>query len=569
MANFFGFSSWSQRRAALRQAGMATGTAVQDPAHVGDIQGAFGTVRASDLDRSPSWPRRLRYLLAIMGPGLIVMVGDNDAGGVATYAQAGQDYGTRLLWVLAFLIPVLIVNQEMVVRLGAVTGVGHARLIHERFGRFWAAFSIGDLVLVNGLTIVTEFIGVALAGSYFGIPRWISVAGAAAVLVTFTVTGSFRRWERWMYVLIAVNVVMLPLIFLTHPRPAQMAHNFVVPGFPGGLNSGVLLLVIAIIGTTVAPWQLFFQQSNVVDKRITPRWIGYERVDTVIGSFVVVIGAAALIGIAAFGLGGTAAHGHFTDAGAVATGLGHAVGHHAGGLFALVLLDASLIGAAAVTLATSYALGDIAGARHSLHRGIKDAPVFYGCYAFFLAAAATVVLIPGAPLGLITEGVQALAGVLLPSAAVFLVLLCNDKDVLGPWVNRRWLNAVAGVIIGVLVLLSLVLVAATLFPRLSGGQLAALVLGGAAAGVAGTGAWAMARWRSARRAGLPDDPEEELDTGVVLQAERLTWRMPPLPELPRPRWSPGRRAGMLALRAYLVVAVALVIVKIVELSVAH
>jgi Mn2+/Fe2+ NRAMP family transporter len=569
MANFFGFSSWSQRRAALRQAGLATGTAVQDPAHVGDIQGAFGTVRVSDLDRSPSWPRRLRYLLAIMGPGLIVMVGDNDAGGVATYAQAGQDYGTRLLWVLAFLIPVLIVNQEMVVRLGAVTGVGHARLIHERFGRFWAAFSIGDLVLVNGLTIVTEFIGVALAGSYFGIPRWISVAGAAAVLVTFTVTGSFRRWERWMYVLIAVNVIMLPLIFLTHPRPAQMAHNFVVPGFPGGLNAGVLLLVIAIIGTTVAPWQLFFQQSNVVDKRITPRWIVYERVDTVIGSFVVVIGAAALIGIVAFGLGGTAAHGHFTDAGAVATGLGRAVGHHAGALFALVLLDASLIGAAAVTLATSYALGDIAGARHSLHRGIKDAPVFYGCYAFFLAVAATVVLIPGAPLGLITEGVQALAGVLLPSAAVFLVLLCNDKDVLGPWVNRPWLNAVAGLIIGVLVLMSLVLVTATLFPHLSGGQLAAFVVGGAAAGVAGTGAWAVARWRSARRTGLPDDPEEELDTGVVLQAERLTWRMPPLSDLPRPRWSPGRRAGMLALRCYLVVAVALVVVKVVELSVTH
>jgi len=577
MANFFGFGigSWSQRRSALRQAGAATGTAVRDPAHVGDIQGAFGTVRAADLDRSPSWPRRLRYLLAIMGPGLIVMVGDNDAGGVATYAQAGQDYGTRLLWVLAFLIPVLIVNQEMVVRLGAVTGVGHARLIHERFGRFWAAFSIGDLVLVNGLTIVTEFIGIALAGSYFGVPRWLSVMVAAAVLVTFTVSGSFRRWERWMYVLIAVNVLMLPLIFLTHPRPAQMAHDFLLPGFPagsaghGGLNAGVLLLVIAIVGTTVAPWQLFFQQSNVVDKRITPRWIGYERADTVIGSFVVVIGAAALIGITASGLGGTVLHGHFTDAGAVATGLGRAVGHHAGAMFALVLLDASLIGAAAVTLATSYALGDIVGARHSLHRGIKDAPMFYGCYAFFLAVAATVVLIPGAPLGLITEGVQALAGVLLPSAAVFLVLLCNDRDVLGPWVNRPWLNAVAGVIIGGLVLLSLVLTAATLFPSLSGGQLTALVAGGAAAGLAGTAAWAVAHRRSARRAGLPDDPEEELDTGVVLQAERLTWRMPALSELPRPRWSPGRRLGLLALRGYLVVAVGLVVVKIVELSLAH
>ena len=575
MANFFGFGSWSQRRTALRQAGAATGTAVRDPAHVGDIQGAFGTVRAADFDRSPSWPRRLRYLLAIMGPGLIVMVGDNDAGGVATYAQAGQDYGTRLLWVLAFLIPVLIVNQEMVVRLGAVTGVGHARLIHERFGKFWAAFSIGDLVLVNGLTIVTEFIGVALAGSYFGVPRWLSVAGAAALLVTFTVSGSFRRWERWMYVLIGVNVLMLPLIFLTHPRPAQMTHDFLLPGFPagaggqGGLNAGVLLLVIAIVGTTVAPWQLFFQQSNVIDKRITPRWISYERADTVIGSFVVVIGAAALIGITAFGLGGTVLHGHFTDAGAVAAGLGRAVGHHAGAMFALVLLDASLIGAAAVTLATSYALGDIAGARHSLHRGIKDAPMFYGCYAFFLAVAATVVLIPGAPLGLITEGVQALAGVLLPSAAVFLVLLCNDRDVLGPWVNRPWLNAVAGIIIGGLVLLSLVLTAATLFPSLSGGQLTALVAGGVAVGLAGTLVWAMAQWRSAHRAGLPDDPEEELDTGVVLQAERLTWRMPPLSELSRPQWSPGRRLGLLALRGYLVVAVGLVVVKIVELSVAH
>src|SRR5579875_1899631 len=196
MASLFSFGSWSQRRATLRQGSIPAGTAVRDPAHVGDIQGAFGTVRAAELDRAATWPRRLRYLLAIMGPGLIVMVGDNDAGGVSTYAQAGQDYGTRLLWVLALLIPVLIVNQEMVVRLGAVTGVGHARLIHERFGRFWAAFSVGDLVLVNGLTIVTEFIGVALGAAYFGVPRWLSVAGAAALLVAFTVTGSFRRWSR-------------------------------------------------------------------------------------------------------------------------------------------------------------------------------------------------------------------------------------------------------------------------------------------------------------------------------------------------------------------------------------
>jgi hypothetical protein len=236
-------------------------------------------------------------------------------------------------------------------------------------------------------------------------------------------------------------------------------------------------------------------------------------------------------------------------------------------MFALLLLDASLIGAAAVTLATSYALGDIAGAKHSLHRSLKDAPLFYGAYAFFLAAAATVVLIPGAPLGVITEGVQALAGVLLPSATVFLVLLCNDRAVLGPWVNKAWLNAVAGVIIGVLVLLSLVLTAATLFPHLSGGQLAALLGGGAGVAVLAGVGWAAARWAAGRR--LPEDPEAELDTGVVLAAERMTWRMPPLAELSRPVWSPGRRLGMVTLRLYLLIAVSLVIVKIVQLSLGH
>ena len=545
----------------------AAGLAVRDAPHLGDIKGAFGTVRADAHDQPASWGRRLRCLLAIMGPGLIVMFGDNDAGGVSTYAQAGQDYGTRLLWVLALLIPVLVINQEMVVRLGAVTGVGHARLIHERFGRLWAAFSVGDLVLVNGLTIVTEFIGVALAGSYFGLPRWLSVAGAAGLLVGFTITGSYRRWERWMYALIAVNALIIPLVLTAHVKAAPVVRNLVVPGLPGGLNAGVLLLVIAIVGTTVAPWQLFFQQSNVVDKRITPRWISYERADTVIGSFAVVIGAVALIAVTASGFAGTRLHGHFTNAGAVAAGLEHTVGHHAGALFAVLLLDASLIGAAAITLASSYALGDMAGARHSLDRSVSEAPLFYGLYAFFLAAAAAVVLIPGVPLGLITEGVQALAGILLPAATVILILLCNDKEILGPWVNKPWLNAVAGVIVGVLVLLSMTLTVATLFPHLTGRQLAAMLTGGAFLGLGGACGWLVSRWISARR--LPAGHAAEAGAGVVLAAERLTWRMPPLALLRRPAWSPGRRLGMISLRCYLVAAVALVIVKVVQLAAAH
>jgi Mn2+/Fe2+ NRAMP family transporter len=559
-------ASTAVRDSAVRE-GAVRDSAVRDSAHTGDITGAFGTLRADTGDRPATWGRRVRCLLAIMGPGLIVMFGDNDAGGVSTYAQAGQDYGTRLLWVLVLLVPVLVVNQEMVVRLGAVTGVGHARLIHERFGRVWAAFSVGDLVLVNALTIVTEFIGVALAGSYFGLPRWLSVTGAAALLVGFTVTGSFRRWERWMYALIAVNVVVIPLVLTAHLKAAEVAHNLVVPGLPGGLNAGVLLLVIAIVGTTVAPWQLFFQQSNVVDKRITPRWISYERADTVIGSVAVVTGAVAMISVTAFGFAGTALRGHFTDAGGVATGLAHTVGHHAGGLFAILLLDASLIGAAAITLATSYALGDLAGARHSLHRSMREAPLFYSLYALFLAVAGAVVLIPGAPLGLITEGVQALAGILLPAATVILLLLCNDREILGPWVNKPWLNAVAGTIVGILVLLSLTLTVTTLFPHLTGRGLAVMLGGGAAVGLGGAAAWGLARLVSRRR--LPADPEAELDTGVVLAAERLTWRMPPLALLPRPAWSPGRRLGMISLRCYLAGAVALIIVKIIQLAAGH
>jgi hypothetical protein len=220
-----------------------------------------------------------------------------------------------------------------------------------------------------------------------------------------------------------------------------------------------VLLIIAIVGTTVAPWQLFFQQSNVIDKRITPRWINYERLDTWIGAVVVVIGAAALICVSAFAFGGTPAAGQFNDAGTTASGLEHYLGSPAGGLLAVVLLNASLISAGALTLSTSYAVGDVFGTHTSLHRSFRDAKMFYGIFAGMIAAAAGIVLIPGAPLGVITESVQAPAGVLLPSASVFLLLLCNDREVLGPWRNPPWLNAVASVIVAILVLLSLILMA--------------------------------------------------------------------------------------------------------------
>src|SRR5271166_6032718 len=383
-------------------------SAVLDEEHLGDIEGALGHIRLDDTQRS-GLRRRLITFLAIIGPGLIVMVGDNDAGGVSTYAQSGQNYGYSLLWVLLLLIPVLLVNQEMVVRLGAVTGVGHARLIIERFGKFWGAFSVGDLFLLNFLTIVTEFIGVSLSLRYFGVSPYISVPLAAAVLVLITVTGSFRRWERSMFVFIAVSFVLLPVTLLSGPRYGSIAYHFVVPGIQGGISSAAVLLIIAIVGTTVAPWQLFFQQSNVIDKRITPRFIPYERADTTLGAFVVVIGAAAVLITAVFAVRGTSLAGHFTNA----LGVAHALEAHGGwygAAFTIILLDASIIGASAVTLATSYAFGDVFGIKHSLHRKFREAKPFYASYTAMIVAAAAIVLIPGAPLGLFTTAVQALAG---------------------------------------------------------------------------------------------------------------------------------------------------------------
>jgi len=532
-------------------------SAVLDEAHVGDIEGAFGTIAQHDVAVRRSWRAKLLTLAAIVGPGLIVMVGDNDAGGVATYSQAGQNYGLTLLWTLPLLIPVLIVNQEMVVRLGAVTGVGHARLINERFGRFWGAFSVGDLFILNFLTIATEFIGVGLALGYFGVSEYISVPIAALALVVMTATGSFRRWERFMFVFIAANFLVIPLAVYSHPNPSAFFHGLSTPGVYGGFNSTAVLLIIAIVGTTVAPWQLFFQQSNIVDKRITPRWINYERADTVIGSFITVLAASLIMAVVASAFAHTSLFGNYKNAGDVADGLSHYVGHASGVLYAIILLNASIIGAASVTLSTSYAFGDIFGARHSLHRHWREAKFFYTSFTAMVALAAGLILLPSAPLGLITTGVQALAGVLLPSATVFLLLLCNDPQVLGPWVNRPWLNALSSFIVSVLLILSLVLMATTVFPSIDV-RVLTLSLGAVLVAVyLGAGVYFLST-RSKRLRPAP-----------VSHEQRAGWRMPPLNLLERPKWSRTRTIAMYALRGYLVVAVLLLLVKAIQLGLHH
>jgi Mn2+/Fe2+ NRAMP family transporter len=561
---------------------MATVTrrAVLDEAHVGDIRGALGTIRVDDTAARPTLSGKLKTLLAVVGPGLIVMVGDNDAGAFATYGQAGQNYGTHLLWTLLLLIPVLYVNQEMVLRLGAVTGVGHARLILQRFGRFWGMFEIIDLFLLNTLTIITEFIGITLAAGYLGVPKVFAVVFAAAVIIATAFTGSFRTFERIAMALCAGSLLLVPLFVLAHPSAGQMARGFVTPALPGTGSGGiaaVMLLVIGIVGTTVAPWQLFFQQSYVIDKRITPRFIRYEKADLWIGIAVVVVGAAALMGTAAAAVAHTGAVGNFTDSAGLAHMIAAYAGRVSGVLFAIALLDASIIGAFAVSLSSAYAIGDVLGMKHSLHRGFGQAKGFYALYTALIGASAAIVLLPGSPLGLITEGVQVLAGVLLPSATVFLLLLCNDRAVLGPWVNGRRTNVFATAVITALITLSVVLTASVVDPKITAGQIMAIVAGCAALAAGAGLVMLAARWLGHRRrlaghddtAATPKALADVLAEDAAEVADKMTWRMPPLNELPAPVMTGARRIGLIALRGYLAIALLMVVVKVVETALGH
>ena len=485
-----------------------------------------GTIRQHDLDSRRTWRARLLTLLAIMGPGLIVMVGDNDAGGVL-HLRPGRPRtsGSPLLWTLPLLIPVLVVNQEMVVRLGAVTGVGHARLINERFGKFWGAFSVGDLFILNFLTIATEFIGVSLALHYFGISQYLSVPIAAALLIAMTATGSFRRWERFMF---RLHRGELP----GHPPgvPQPPAGRPVLQGFRHPRSGGRVQLHLGPADHRPSwappspPWQLFFQQSNIVDKRITPRWINYERADH--GDR---LPDHRVRRLHHDGRGGLGLDRHPPSTATSPTPAGWPPAS-----------STTWAGRPAPSSPSSCSTprssgrprsrwppptpsGTPSAPHHSLHRSWRDAKFFYGAFTGMVVLAAGIVIIPGAPLGLITTSVQALAGVLLPSATVFLLLLCNDKQVLGPWINRPWLNVLATGIVSILLMMSLILMVTTVFTTINVNKVA-VVLGAVLVVV-----WAVGGILYARNLPAPAPPSRWCRC-----PRRATWRMPALNLLARP-----------------------------------
>jgi Mn2+/Fe2+ NRAMP family transporter len=412
------------------------------------------------------WARDLLTFLMVLGPGIIVMEADNDAGAVSTYVQAGAQYGTRLLWLLLLLLPVCYFIQEMVVRLGIATGKGHATMIYQRFGKWWGLFSLVDLELVNFLTLVTEFAAIALAVGPMGISPYLGVPFAAVALVLMVLTGSYRRWERITVFFCLLDLTWVAIAWKLRPSFGELAHSTIVPGIAAdGITAGLTFLVIAIVGTTIAPWQLFFQQSCIADKRLRFADLKWARLDTLLGAvFTIVVAACMMIaGAAAFRSGI-----NFADPAQMANAL-HLVAGSEWIRIAILLLmiNAALLGTTAISLSSAWAYGEVRGWPHSLQKPLREAKGFYGTYVACVAVAAAIVLIPRAPLQLIILGVQVLAGIILPSAIIFLQLLLNDKELLGEeFVNKRWNNVVNWTIIIVLFALSLILAAQVVAPNL-------------------------------------------------------------------------------------------------------
>ncbi len=410
------------------------------------------------------WARDLLTFLMVFGPGLIVMVADNDAGAVSTYSQAGAQYGTHLLWVVLLLLPVTYFIQEMVVRLGIATGKGHAAMIYQRFGKWWGLFSLVDLELVNFLTLVTEFGAINLALTQMGFDPRLGVPLVAAGLLLIAVSGSYRRWERTVVFLCLLDLAWFAIAFWVRPPLAQVVRGTLVPGLPpGGITSDLTFLIIAIVGTTVAPWQLFFQQSCIADKRLRFADLKWARLDTFLGACITITVAGCMM------IAGNAslAHGfRFTDPAQMAVDLGGFAGGFVRHAILLLMINAAVLGTTAISLSSAWAYGEVRGWPHSLQMPVRKAPGFYLVYLLCVAAAAGLVLIPGAPLQLIILGVQVLAGVMLPSAIIFLQLLLNDKQVLGEYANKPWNNLVNWTIIAVLFGLSLILAAQVAAPNL-------------------------------------------------------------------------------------------------------
>jgi Mn2+/Fe2+ NRAMP family transporter len=409
--------------------------------------------------------RRTLLFLAVLGPGIIVMVADNDAGGITTYSVTGAQYGFHLLWFLILLGPAAYYVQEMTVRLGAVTRRGHAEAIFASFGRFWGWFSLLDLVLTDWLTMITEFIGMTAAMSIFHVPQWLTTLACWLIMGGMIMSGSYWTWEKITLGFCVLNLIYIPAAFLVQPSVHDILKNSLIPHFPpGGLTNTLFFLIMANVGTTIAPWMLFFQQSSVVDKSMKEKDITVGKIDTAVGAVLTVVVAMVLVITC-----GKLLCGQPIDDAAAAARLLMPQSKFIGTVMAIGLFDAGLLGAVCISLASSWAFGEVFGWAHSLNYKVKEAPWFYAYYFFDLVLAGVVTLVAGPKLlVLITLFVQVIATTLLPAALVFLILLLNDKRTMGTYINTRWQNIANASIVVAIIVASTLYGVSTIFPNLFG-----------------------------------------------------------------------------------------------------
>jgi Mn2+/Fe2+ NRAMP family transporter len=405
-------------------------------------------------------------LWLLIGPGVLVFLGENDAPSMLSYSGDGARFG------IGFFIPFVVLTflmgyvvQEMTVRLGAVTHRGHAEMIFDRFGRFWGFFAMSDLMLGNFLTLVTEFIGVRAGLGFFGIRPSVAVGGSLVIVLAAIATGRYWTWERITMGLAIFNGLFVPAALLAHPDWHAAGRALLTwKPLPAGNHYDILVLILATIGATVTPWMLFFQQSAVVDKGLQPRDVNAGRFDTILGVILASAFAIAVI------LATTPLFHHGISAGnfqgaEFAEALEPWIGHLGASLFALGIFEAGIVAAITISTSSAYAFGEVLETGHSLNRPLRDAWPFYLTLLGSACAAAALVLIPRFPLEFVVLTVNVIAVLAMPPALAFLLLLVNDKEVMGEYVNGLWAN-VAGVVVTVLLVVAGIgFGLATVFPK--------------------------------------------------------------------------------------------------------
>jgi len=406
------------------------------------------------------WRRRLLLFLAVVGPGVITSNVDNDAGGISVYSQAGAMYGYALLWSLIPMTIALYVTEEMCARMGVVTGKGLSDLIREEFGFRPTFFIIFAGLIVDMGNVAAEFAGVAASMQIFGISKYISVPLAGLAVWILVLRGTYRQVEKIFLAACVLYLSYVASAFLAKPEWLLAAKDTVIPTMH--IDGAYLLMLTALVGTTIAPWQFFYLQASFVEKRVAARQYPQARADVMVGSiscmlivfFIIVCTGATLH---------TSGHTNITDASEAALALTPLAGKWAASLFAFGLLNASLFAASILPLSTAHVICEGMGFEAGIDHKFKDAPIFYGLYTGMIVVGAIVILIPGAPLQRILILSQVGNGVWLPIVLIFILLLVNRRDLMGDQVNTRTFNGVAWVTTIAMIVLTLVLVYVSIF----------------------------------------------------------------------------------------------------------